>query len=163
VIKGKIINQDPDQITIVEENGNTRTIAKANILKTVYKDYSEQELNAIRKEEERKLTLSKQNKQLQNQKNPTEVKKNSDLILKQIVLSSSEENCSLFASKTEWFWFYGNFPLSNPNAWIELLPEDDRPIKVSVKSTWVDSSLTLLLGTLTSISRKTRQIEVCEW
>lgn len=163
VIKGKVISQDADQMILVDEKGITRNIPKSNILKTVYKEYSDQELVAIRKEEERKLNLEKQNKQVKNQKDSTEIKKNNNLALRQFVLSSNEENCVLFGSKTEWFWFYGNFPITNPDAWIELLPQEDIPVRVIYKSTWIDSTFTLIVGSLTSISRKTKQIEVCEF
>lgn len=65
VIKGRVVNQDANQMIIIDETGISRTIQKSNILKTVYKEYSEQELAAIRKEEERKLNLAKQKKKLQ--------------------------------------------------------------------------------------------------
>lgn len=164
VIKGKVVNQDANQMIIIDESGISRTILKSNILKTVYKEYSEQELAAIRKEEERKLMIAKQKKETTNNLNKTTDSKGSQSILtKQFVLSSVEENCFFHASKVEWYWLYGNFSISNPDVWQELLPEDDRPIKVIFKSTWIDTTLTLLIGSLTSISRKTRQIEVCEF
>lgn len=164
VIKGRVVNQDANQMIIIDESGISRTILKSNILKTVYKEYSEQELAAIRKEEERKLLIVKQKKESTNNLNKTTDSKGSQGILtKQLVLSTMEENCFFHASKVEWYWLYGNFSISNPNAWQELLPEDDRPIKVIFKSTWIDTTLTLLIGSLTSISRKTRQIEVCEF
>ncbi|MCU0824382.1 MAG: hypothetical protein MUF77_07045, partial [Leptospira sp.] len=96
VMKGKVISQDAEQMILVDEKGITRNIPKSNILKTVYKEYSDQELVAIRKEEERKLNLEKQNKQVKNQKDSTEIKKKNNLALRQFVLSSNEENCVLF-------------------------------------------------------------------
>ncbi|EOQ87276.1 hypothetical protein LEP1GSC202_3544 [Leptospira yanagawae serovar Saopaulo str. Sao Paulo = ATCC 700523] len=163
VIKGRVVNQDANQMIIIDETGISRTIQKSNILKTVYKEYSEQELAAIRKEEERKLNLAKQKKETTNQTKTNDAKLPQGILTKQLALSSVDENCFFHASKVEWYWFYGNFSITNPNAWEELLPEDDRPIKVSFQSTWVDTTLTLLIGSLTTISRKTKVVEVCEF
>ncbi|XDD41970.1 hypothetical protein AB3N58_11755 [Leptospira sp. WS60.C2] len=162
ILKGKVVNQDGNQIEILNENGKLTTVPKTNVLKVVYKEHSEQELAAIRKEEERKLILAKQKKETTNQNKAFDSKLSSGFQSKELVLTTVDENCFFHASKVEWYWFYGNFSISNPNAWQELLPEDDRPIKISFQSTWVDTTLTLLIGSLTSISRKTRQIEVCE-
>lgn len=162
ILKGKVVNQDGNQIEILNENGKLTTVPKTNVLKVVYKEHSEQELAAIRKEEERKLILAKQKKETTNQNKAIDSKLSSGFQSKELVLTTVDENCFFHASQVEWYWFYGNFSISNPNAWQELLPEDDRPIKISFQSTWVDTTLTLLIGSLTSISRKTRQIEVCE-
>lgn len=159
VIKGKIVSQDGEKIVIIDLGGNTKTILKSSILKTVYKEYSDQELAVIRKEEERKLTLAAQKKQSPNQKDSKSIP---SVNSRQLILSPAEGECFLHASQPEWFWFYGNYSITNENAWKELLPEDDRPIHIIYKSSWIDTSLTLLIGSLTSISRKTKVIEVCE-
>ncbi|EMY60158.1 hypothetical protein LEP1GSC203_0758 [Leptospira terpstrae serovar Hualin str. LT 11-33 = ATCC 700639] len=163
ILKGKVMNQDGNQIEILDENGKRVTVPKTNVLKVVYKEHSEQELAAIRKEEERKLILATQGKQSQSQKNQLDTKTAKPIPIKQIVLSPDGDLCEFYASKSEWFWLYGNFPITNQNSWIELLPEDDRPIRISYQSNWLDTTVTILLGSLTSISRKTKIIEICEF
>ncbi|XDD45577.1 hypothetical protein AB3N60_12780 [Leptospira sp. WS39.C2] len=163
ILKGKVVNQDGNQIEILDESGKRSTVSKTNILKVVYKEHSEQELAAIRREEERKLFLANQGKQVQNQKNQFDTKSTKPIPIKQIVFSNDGDHCDFYASKPEWFWLYGNFPLTNQNSWIDLLPEDERPIKISYQSNWIDTTVTILIGSLTSISRKTRVIEICEF
>ncbi|MCG6146123.1 LA_0442/LA_0875 N-terminal domain-containing protein [Leptospira bandrabouensis] len=163
ILKGKVINQDGNQIEILDENGKSTTVPKTNVLKVVYKEHSEQELAAIRKEEERKLILATQAKQSQSQKNQLDKKTTNPIPIKQFVISHDGDLCEFYASKSEWFWLYGNFPITNQNSWIELLPEEDRPIRISFQSNWLDTTVTILLGSLTSISRKTRIIEICEF
>lgn len=158
-----MINQDGNQIEILDENGKSTTVTKTNVLKVVYKEHSEQELAAIRKEEERKLILATQGKQSQSQKNLLDKKTTNPIPIKQFVISPDGDFCEFYASKSEWFWLYGNFPITNQNSWIELLPEDDRPIRIRYQSNWLDTTMTILLGSLTSISRRTKIIELCEF
>ncbi|PJD98886.1 MAG: hypothetical protein CK427_16615 [Leptospira sp.] len=158
IIKGKIISQDGERILIIDQEGNNKTIPKSSILKTVYKESNDQELLAIKKEEERKLVMALQKKSPNQKETQTIPSMNS----RKWILTPKEGECFFHASNPEWFWFYGNYSITNEDEWKQMLPDDARPIHVIFKSSWVDTSLTLLVGSLTSISRKTRVIEVCE-
>lgn len=171
-IKGNITSQDAESIVVQEANGNSRTISKKKILKVVYKEVSEEALQEIRKEEERKLALKSEkeskDKELEieeekkkNEKLAVLAEPESKAIPSYALFTTSGKNCVPFASKTEWFWLYGNIPFSEPD-WNVLLPKEFRTIQMRYTSTWKDTLSTIFIGSITSITRKTRVIEVCD-
>ena len=66
IIKAKVVNQNPKEITIKKENGSTQNYSKNSILKIVYKDIDANEAKNIKEEEERKIL--EKNKKLTDKK-----------------------------------------------------------------------------------------------
>lgn len=145
-IKGTILDQTEKILTIKLENGTTESIDKSTILKVVYIELTPDEERKIRFNEEK-------NRKFDNTTPNSET---------QIMLFTVQgKNCIPYASQTEWFWLYGNLPLSTVN-WSTILPKEKKLIQILWNSNWKDTLITIFLGGLTSISRKTLAIEICE-
>lgn len=145
-IKGTILDQTEKILTIKLENGTTESIDKSTILKVVYIELTPDEERKIRFNEEK-------NRKFDNTTPNSET---------QIMLFTVQgKNCIPYASQTEWFWLYGNLPLSTVN-WSTILPKEKKLIQIRWNSNWKDTLITIFLGGLTSISRKTLAIEICE-
>ena len=170
-IKGIILEQNAKVLTIKLENGITESIDKSKILKVIYKELTPEEERKIRINEERKILETKPTREMDippSQKNlkTNEDNRNSDNSTPnseiQIMLFTVHgKNCVPYASQTEWFWLYGNLPLSSVD-WSSILPKEKKLIQIRWDSTWKDTLITIFVGTLTSISRKTLSIEICE-
>jgi hypothetical protein len=170
-VRGTIVEQTDTILTLDLGNGKKELIEKTKILKVVYKELTLEEEKKIRIIEDNKLLATKSNQtidQLQLKENPlvkadkkslvNDATKNDTFI---ILFTVEGKNCNPYKSQTEWFWLYGNLHLSEVN-WNEILPEDIKPIHIRWESTTEDTIISFVLGTLTSITRRSVSVDICE-
>ncbi|TGL21069.1 hypothetical protein EHQ46_08965 [Leptospira yanagawae] len=159
-IKGKVVSQDDLTIQIVPEGGSPKYLKKSEVLKVVYKEVSEMELKNIRLEEEKKIrSANKQSPSKENEKFANTSEKN----LQTITLNLNQTQiCEPYSMNSQWYWLYGNFRMTTEEDWNQILPKDGRSVKMKQTSTWKDTLITIFIGSLTSITRRTTLVEVCD-
>lgn len=170
-ISGTILEHNEKKLTIKLENGNSETIEKKKILKVVYKELSKDEERKIRISEEQNLLEAKLNlgkEIIASQKNPETILNNQEYNnqaqnqeIPIHLFTVQGKDCTMYSSQTHWFWLYGNLSISTIK-WSTILPQEKKLIQIRWDSNWKDNLISIFLGTLTSISRKTLTIEICE-
>lgn len=162
-IKGNVINQDDTYLIFSDERGDQKTIKKNLVLKVVYKNVSEKELAKIRQEEEQKL--KNQTKQFPIKDQNLSINQNNSISgnVSKIILNVHPETiCEVHSLHPQWYWLYGNLSITDRDNWMQKIPRDVSSIKIKDTSNWKDTLITIILGSLTSITRRTIQIEVCD-
>ncbi|PJZ47330.1 LA_0442/LA_0875 N-terminal domain-containing protein [Leptospira brenneri] len=189
-IKGIVTNQNVDSVEIDTQNGKHMVISKKTVLKIIYKDIAEAEEENIRKEEEEKRKaekdkaiaakqeeIRKRREELTRQESEKKAKEGGGEVVthslrdsfvlgsvadgNMITLAPDSARCQRFSEYPEYFWLFGGLRFSEPD-WNDLLPKDNRPVRIKQTSTWTDMAVTLLGGFLITITRKTIVVDVCE-
>ncbi|XDD43800.1 hypothetical protein AB3N58_05480 [Leptospira sp. WS60.C2] len=164
MLKGLIQQQDESHITIKTEDGNVRRISKEQILKISFK-------NAKPKEK----ILNQTNLPLEDNVLPErlpseETEKPSELISLEIInnvsdapltLATPADKCEEFNRLSYWYWMFGTLPLSSVDT-SQLLPKEKKKIRIRWIATKSDLVITFFSAILTSVTRKTLLVEVCE-
>lgn len=189
-IKGIVTNQNVDNVEVDTQNGKHMVISKKSVLKIIYKDLAESEEETIRKEEEEKRKtekekaiaakqeeIRKRREELTRQESERKAKEEGGEVIthslrdsfvlgsvadgNMITLAPDSAKCQTFQEYPEYFWLFGALRFKEPD-WNELLPKDNRPVRIKQTSTWSDMAITLLGGFLVTITRKTIIVDVCE-
>ncbi|EMY69050.1 hypothetical protein EHQ95_15630 [Leptospira vanthielii] len=189
-IKGIVTNQNVDSVEVDTQNGKHMVISKKSVLKIIYKDIAESEEETIRKEEEEKRKnekekaiaakqeeIRKRREELTRQESERRAKEEGGEVVthslrdsfvlgsvadgNMITLAPDSARCQTFHEYPEYFWLFGALRFKEPD-WNELLPKDNRPVRIKQTSTWTDMAVTLLGGFLITITRKTIIVDVCE-
>ncbi|MDF3821760.1 hypothetical protein P3G55_17785 [Leptospira sp. 96542] len=186
-VKGTITNQNVDNVEMNTEKGGHVVIPKKSVLKVIYKDIAEADEAKIRKEEEekrdkekakilaeKKEELLRKEKELEKEENSKPVVQNQlattsfrDTFLlggskqNSIQVASLEANCQAFQQYSQYFYLFGTFPFNEPK-WPELLPKDNRTVRIRQTATNLDIVISVLGAFFTTVTRKTIQVEVCE-
>ncbi|PJZ51297.1 hypothetical protein CH380_20915 [Leptospira adleri] len=75
----------------------------------------------------------------------------------EIIDSSS---CKPVLKQTQWYFLFGSFPINRVNS-SEILPDLNQNYRVTIKTSWMDGALSIILGIAASITRKTIEVESC--
>ncbi|TGL51404.1 hypothetical protein EHQ59_10920 [Leptospira kemamanensis] len=189
-IKGIVTNQNVDSVEVDTQNGKHMVISKKSVLKIIYKDIAEAEEEKIRKEEEEKRKqekekaiaakqeeIRKRRESIAAQETENRMKIHEGNVAthsirdsfvltsvadgNMITLAPESAKCQTFKEYPEYFWLFGALRFQEPN-WDDLLPKDNRPVRIKQTSTWTDMAITLLGGFAVTITRKTIVVDVCE-
>lgn len=69
-------------------------------------------------------------------------------------------SCKPVLKQTQWYFLFGSFPINRVNS-SEILPDLNQNYRVTIKTSWMDGALSILLGIAASITRKTIEVESC--
>ncbi|RHX88574.1 LIC_13076 family protein [Leptospira stimsonii] len=72
-----------------------------------------------------------------------------------------EISCKPILKQTQWYLLFGSFPINRVNS-SEILPDTNENYRVTIKTTWMDGLLSVLLGIAASVTRKTIEVESCD-
>ncbi|AOP35029.1 hypothetical protein A0128_14945 [Leptospira tipperaryensis] len=84
---------------------------------------------------------------------PNGTKKNSEV--------QNSPSCKPILKQTQWYFLFGSFPINRLES-SEILPDPNQNYKVTLKTSWLDGALSVLLGIAASITRKTIEVESCD-
>lgn len=180
-LKGKVIGQDPANLTVQLKKGGTREIPKNSVLKVVIKDVSDGELTKIH-EEELRILKEKTEKEEEiarvekKRKDDERIRKEKEFLSagpsslstsnyfyspsqRNITLAGPDAECTPFNQQKQWFILFGTIPLTKPKAG-DLFAED-ASYRVYMKATGIDIFGSITLGILSSVTVKTLFVEKC--
>ncbi|WP_061245283.1 LIC_13076 family protein [Leptospira noguchii] len=75
--------------------------------------------------------------------------------------NSNVNGCKSIGKKYQWYVLFGSIPINKVN-YSEIMPDQNRTYRVSLKTTWLDGILSTLLGIAASVTRKTIDAESCD-
>ncbi|EPE84727.1 hypothetical protein LEP1GSC021_3535 [Leptospira noguchii str. 1993005606] len=75
--------------------------------------------------------------------------------------NSNVDGCKSIGKKYQWYVLFGSIPINKVN-YSEIMPDQNRTYRVSLKTTWLDGILSTLLGIAASVTRKTIDAESCD-
>ncbi len=78
---------------------------------------------------------------------------------RRVVLGSSESSCRRESSEKQWYILFGAVPLNHAEVSFQ---DSSRSYRIIEERTWSDLLITILGGTLTTVTRKTLTAEICE-
>ncbi|MCZ8156787.1 MAG: hypothetical protein O9264_11740 [Leptospira sp.] len=190
-IKGTVSSQNLDHVEVVTSEGKHVIVPKKSVLKIIYKDLAEEDEAKIRKAEETKREeekqrlieqhkleiLAKQEQEKRDNEISNQVAQSSDTVQKStlrdsfvlgspssqqtITLANYAQKCEHYSEYPEYFWLFGAFRFKEP-VLSELLPKNNKPIRITQRSTYKDIAFTLLGGFLITVTRKSLIVEVCD-
>lgn len=75
--------------------------------------------------------------------------------------NSNLDGCKSIGKKHQWYVLFGSIPINKIN-YSEIIPDQNRTYRVSLKTTWLDGILSTFLGVAASVTRKTIDAESCD-
>lgn len=75
--------------------------------------------------------------------------------------NSNSDGCKSIGKKHQWYILFGSIPINKIN-YSEIIPDQNRTYRVSLKTTWLDGILSTFLGIAASVTRKTIDAENCD-
>lgn len=171
-LRGTIKEQNETAITFQTLDGSVSTLKKSDILKIQYKDPKPTEETPsveVKPKEEPKAVLVN-SPSSEEAKGKYAIKKPSAFISYEITeayetaelsLALPTDICQEYNRSSDWFWLFGTLPLSRPNL-AEILPKDKKRIRIRSVATGMDATISFFGAIMTSITRKTIIVDVCE-
>nr|WP_232371778.1 Bor family protein [Leptospira ainazelensis] len=69
--------------------------------------------------------------------------------------------CKFVLKQTQWYLLFGSFPINRVES-AQILPDSNQVYKVTLKTSWLDGLLSVVLGIAASVTRKTIEVESCD-
>lgn len=177
ILRGTIKAQDELSVTFQTLEGSVSTIKKTEILKILFKDPKPKEeekpvIEAKSKEEQAPLPplVGPEPKKVEDIPGKLDLKKPSAFTSYELTeafekgeltLALPTDTCQEFSRSHDWYWLFGTLPLSRPDL-SKLLPNDKKRIRIRSMATGTDVALSFFGAIMTSITRKTLVVDVCE-